>query len=79
MACADYRLHEQLLGCNHAAGVMVAVRLEDGCSGRLCLACDAELGVKRWPGLAERIAGPVRGLDALDLARAAARLRPDRG
>lgn len=77
MACADYRLHERLLDCNHAARVMVAVRLDDGCAGRLCPACDAELGVRRWPGLAERVAGPVRGLDALEMLRALGRRPPD--
>lgn len=75
MACADYDLHEQLLGCNHAGPVMVSVQLEDGCSGRLCPACDERLGVRRWPGLAERIAGPSRGLDALDFLRALRRRR----
>jgi hypothetical protein len=77
VACADYGLHERLLDCNHADPVMVLVRLDDGCSGRLCQACDGRLGTKRWPGLAERIAGPARGLDVLEMLRAAARRPPD--
>ena len=72
-ACANYRLHELLIGCAHNAPVMVAIRLDDGCSGRLCPDCDQELGVRHWPGLAERLAGPATGLDALELLRALSR------
>jgi hypothetical protein len=71
VSCADYALHERLLDCAHAGEVMIAVALDDGCSARLCPACDTALSVKRWPGLAERIPGPVRGLDVLELLRAA--------
>jgi len=73
MTCTDYELHERLISCAHDEPVMIAVRLDDGCSGRLCPACDAELGVKHWPGITERLAGPAAGLDALELLRALSR------
>jgi hypothetical protein len=74
VSCADYELHERLLDCNHAGEVMVAVRLDDGCSGRLCQECADRLDVKRWPGVTERIAGPGRGLDVLEMLRALRRV-----
>jgi hypothetical protein len=49
---------------------MINWRTEDGCTGRMCPACDAQHDVKHWPGLAERIAGPAAGLDALEMLRA---------
>jgi hypothetical protein len=70
MPCTVYELHEFLITCAHREPVMVAVRLDDGCSGRLCPECDKALGMRHWPGVAERLAGPVTGLDALDLMRA---------
>jgi hypothetical protein len=69
MDCADNARHA--LTCPHqASSIMVAWLAEDGCSGRFCEECDYRHGVKRWPGLAERIPGPAAGLDALELLRA---------
>ena len=74
MSCTDYRRHERLLDCDHpAAEVQVQVKMADGCSGRLCQACTDRLGVKHWPDLADRIAGPAEGLDVLQMLRALAR------
>lgn len=73
MACADYELHERLLSCQHAgpAGAQVQVRFDDGCSARLCQDCFTVLGVRRWAGLTDHLAGPAAGLDLLQLLRAA--------
>jgi len=72
--CAAYERHERLLDCDHPrAGVQVHVTTADGCSGRLCQDCAARIGVKSWPDLAERIAGPEQGLDVLQMFRALAR------
>ena len=71
MACADYKRHELLaLRCAHPDGTQVQVNMDDGCSGRLCQDCFTGLDVKHWPGLASRIGGPERGLDALAMLRA---------
>lgn len=72
----DYELHEHLLDCTHdRAGTQVAVRLADGCSGRLCQDCYDRLDVAHWPGLSERIGGPAGGLDVLEMLRALRRPR----
>jgi hypothetical protein len=74
MTCTDYTRHERLLECTHeTAGVQVHVELADGCSGRVCQDCMEQLGIKRWPDLADRIAGPAEGLDVLQMLRAVAR------
>jgi hypothetical protein len=71
LSCDDYARHERLLECSgHDETVMVAVELADGCSGRLCPDCQARLGVRHWPDVADRIAGPAGGLDVLDMLRA---------
>jgi hypothetical protein len=73
VTCADYERHELLVtACRHQAGPQVQVEMDDGCSGRLCQDCVTRLDVKRWPGLADRIAGPAAGLDVLQMARALA-------
>lgn len=79
MACTDYERHEQLVSCTHRdCGTEIAVKVADGCSGRLCQGCDAQLGVRRWPDLVERIAGPSAGLDALELMRVLGQLPRDK-
>jgi len=69
VTCTDYDRHERLLDCPHQAGVTVAYRFGDGCSGRLCTGCESQFGARSWPGATERIAGPARGLDALEILR----------
>jgi hypothetical protein len=76
VSCADPERHERLLlGCTHTGrgGVELQVSFADGCSGRLCPDCDRDLRIRHQPDLAERIAGPPAGLDALQMLRAAAR------
>lgn len=73
MSCADYQRHEHLLSCGHLQETEIQVTLKDGCSGRLCPDCDRELGIRHWPDLAERVAGPAAGLDLLQLLRAMGR------
>jgi hypothetical protein len=70
-ACSDYELHERLLECDgRHGGTQVQVTMSDGCSGRVCQECYVRLGIGRWLGLSERIAGPAEGLDVLQLLRA---------
>jgi hypothetical protein len=73
VTCSDYARHERLLDCPHQNGITVMIKLADGCSGRLCTACEEAAGARRWPDITERIAGPARGLDVLEMLRAAAR------
>lgn len=76
MKCTDYRRHERLLDCRHyQAAVMVAYKMADGCSGRLCAYCEDDLGAKHWSDVAERIPGPVCGLDALEVAQSSRPVR----
>jgi hypothetical protein len=70
MSCADYELHERLLECQHGGTSQVQARFTDGCSARLCQDCFTALGVRRWAGLAEHVAGPRQGLDLLELLKA---------
>jgi hypothetical protein len=70
VTCADDQRHERLLDCTHVTPTMVAVRMADGCSSTVCQDCDLALGIKRWPDVAERIAGPERGLTVLAMVRA---------
>jgi hypothetical protein len=74
MTCTDYARHEQLIVCDHPrASVEILIRLSDGCSGRLCPDCENQIGARKWPDIAERIAGPADGLDVLEMLRALAR------
>jgi len=71
MNCVDYIRHEDILiGCTHREHVMVMVRFDDGCSGRICGVCDQNKRVKFQPDLAERNPGPERAMDLLEILRA---------
>jgi hypothetical protein len=75
VTCADFTRHELLLECAHGGTAQVQVTLEDGCSARLCQGCFTRLGIRRWPDLAGYLGGPGRGLDLLQLLRAATRAK----
>ena len=79
MTCADYVRHERLLlSCTHTGqgGTEIQVSFTDGCSGRVCPDCDRELRIKHQPDLADRLAGPASGLDALQMLQALSKEQP---
>jgi hypothetical protein len=70
MTCTDPARHVRLLDCRHLQGVTTLLALADGCSGRLCAGCEQRAGTRRWPDVADRITGPAKGLDLLEMVRA---------